>query len=147
MEHLISLEDPFKYHNENYFSKLKNNTSRLYITSQNYIRRFVKKVYIERDPFVKYKPNLIQKERGFLSLEELRKIEDLQPELPRLQKVRDLFIFRCYTGISYGDLMLLSPQNLTIGIDKKFWIITKREKNGYQVKLPLLSKAVILVEK
>lgn len=103
--------------------------------------------WIERDPFVKYKPNLIQKERGFLSLEELRKIEDLQPELPRLQKVRDLFIFRCYTGISYGDLMLLSPQNLTIGIDKKFWIITKREKNGYQVKLPLLSKAVILVEK
>lgn len=48
-EHLISLEDPFKYHNENYFSKLKNNTSRLYITSQNYIRRFVKKVYKRSD--------------------------------------------------------------------------------------------------
>lgn len=205
LDQLISLEDLFKYHNENFFSKLKPNTSRLYITSQNYIRRFIKKEYkradlylkeleygfiikfenylrsvkprhyqnglqhnavmkhiqrlrkmitlafhlewIERDPFVKFKPNLIQKERGFLSLEELQKIEDLQPELPRLQKVRDLFIFSCYTGISYGDLMLLSPQNLTIGIDKKFWIITKREKNGNQVKLPLLSKAVILVEK
>lgn len=205
LDQLISLEDLFKYHNENFFSKLKPNTSRLYITSQNYIRQFVKKEYkksdfflkeldysfiikfenylrsvrprhyqeslqhnavmkhiqrlrkmitlafhlewIERDPFVKFKPNLIQKERGFLTVEELQKIEDLQPELPRLQKVRDLFIFSCYTGISYGDLMLLSPQNLTIGIDKKFWIVTKREKNGNQVKLPLLSKAVTITEK
>jgi len=202
---LLSLEDLFKYHNENFFSKLKHNTSRLYITSQNYLRKFIKKEYkkpdyylkeldysfiikfenylrsvkprhyqnrlqhnavmkhiqrlrkmitlafhmewIERDPFVKFKPHLEQKERGFLTTEELRQIEELKIEIPRLQKVRDLFIFSCYTGISYGDLMALTPQNIIIGIDKKFWIITRREKNGNQVKLPLLSKAVIIFEK
>lgn len=42
--------------------------------------------------------------------------------------------------------MLLTPQNLMIGIDRKFWIITKREKNGNQVKLPLLTKAISLIE-
>lgn len=202
---LVSLEDLFQYHNENFFSKLKNNTSRLYLTSQNYLRKFIKKEYkrpdfylkeldysfiikfenflrsvkprhyqnrlqhnavmkhiqrlrkmitlafhmewIDRDPFVKFKPHLVQKERGFLSTEELHQIEDLKIKIPRLQKVRDLFIFSCYTGISYGDLMGLTPQNIIIGIDKKFWIITRREKNGNQVKVPLLSKAVIIFEK
>jgi integrase/recombinase XerD len=205
LDQLVSLEDLFKYHNENFFSKLKHNTSRLYITSQNYIRKFIKKEFkrtdfylkeldysfiikfenylrsvkprhyqkrlqhnavmkhlqrlrkmvtlafhlewIDRDPFVKFKPHLEQKERGFLTVEELQKIEDLKPEIPRLQKVRDLFIFSCYTGISYADLMLLTPQNISIGIDKKFWIVTKREKNGNQVKLPLLSKAISIIEK
>ena len=202
---LLSLEDLFKYHNENFFSKLKHNTSRLYITSQNYLRKFIKKEYkrpdvylkeldysfiikfenylrsvkprhyqnrlqhnavmkhiqrlrkmitlafhmewIDRDPFVKFKPHLEQKERGFLTTEELRQIEDLKIEIPRLQKVRDLFIFSSYTGISYGDLMALTPRNVIIGIDKKFWIITRREKNGNQVRVPLLSKAVVIIEK
>ena len=205
VDDLLSLEDLFAYHNENFFSKLKHNTSRLYITSQNYIRKFVKKEFgrkdlylkeldysfiikfenylrsvkprhyqkrlqhnavmkhiqrlrkmitlafhlewIERDPFVKFKPHLVQKERGFLTMDELQELEDLKTEITRIKKVRDLFIFSCYTGISYGDLMLLTPLNLIIGIDKKFWIITKREKNGNQVKLPLLSKAITIIEK
>ncbi|HSI70822.1 MAG TPA: site-specific integrase [Gillisia sp.] len=204
-DQIVSLEDLYKYHNENFFSKLKHNTSRLYITSQNYIRSFIKKEYrrsdfylkeldysfiikfenylrsvrprhyqirlqhnavmkhlqrlrkmvtlafhlewIDRDPFVKFKPHLELKEREFLTVEELHKIENLEPEIPRLQKVRDLFIFSCYTGISYSDLMLLTPQNVSIGIDKKLWIITRREKNGNQVKLPLLSNAIIILEK
>ena len=203
-EHLFSLEDIFEYHNNNMFSKLKRNTTRLYITSQNYIRGFVKKIYgrkdlylkeldysfvvkfenylravkprhyrknlqhnavmkhiqrlrkmitlayhldwIEKDPFVKFKPHLERRERGFLTPEELEAIESVKLEIPRLKKVRDLFIFSCYTGISFGDLILLRPQNLVIGIDKKFWIITRREKNGNQVKVPLLAKAMNLLE-
>jgi site-specific recombinase XerD len=203
-EHLYTLEDIFEYHNNNMFSKLKRNTTRLYITSQNYIRGFVKKIYgrkdlylkeldysfvvkfenylrsvkprhyrkklqhnavmkhiqrlrkmitlayhldwIEKDPFVKFKPHLERRERGFLTPEELEGLELVELEIPRLKKVRDLFIFSCYTGISFGDLILLTPQNLVIGIDKKFWIITRREKNGNQVKVPLLAKAMNLLE-
>ncbi|PAM93570.1 hypothetical protein B4N84_17230, partial [Flavobacterium sp. IR1] len=59
-------------------------------------------------------------------------------------------LFQCYQELraegKVADLMLLTPQNLVIGIDKKFWIITRREKNGNQVKLPLLSKAINLIE-
>ncbi|MEG9327356.1 site-specific integrase [Salinimicrobium catena] len=198
-QNLFTFEDLFLYHNENMFSKLKNNTSRLYLTSQNYIRLFLKKEYnrknyylgdldysfilkfenylrsvkphnyrgklqhnavmkhiqrlrkmvtlafhlewIDRDPFAKFKSHLIQKEREFLSAEDLTKIENIQLEEYRLQKVRDTFIFSCYTGISYADVMLLTKQNVVKGIDGKDWIVTKREKNGNQVKLPLLEKA------
>lgn len=203
-EHLFALEDIFEYHNNNMFSKLKRNTTRLYITSQNYIRGFVEKVYgrkdlylkeldysfivkfenylrtvkprhyrknlqhnavmkhiqrlrkmitlayhldwIEKDPFVKFKPHLERREREFLTPEDLEGLELVKLEIPRLKKVRDLFIFSCYTGISFGDLILLTSQNLVIGIDKKFWIITRREKNGNQVKVPLLAKAMNLLE-
>src|SRR5690606_3567843 len=52
-DHLFSLEDIFKYHNDHLFSKLKHNTSRLYITSQNYLRRFVKKEFKRKDYYLK----------------------------------------------------------------------------------------------
>src|SRR5690606_34206753 len=50
---LVSIEDLFLYHNENFFSKLKHNTSRLYITSQNYLRKFIKKEYKQPDFYLK----------------------------------------------------------------------------------------------
>jgi len=74
-------------------------------------------------------------------------MENVILEIPRLKKVRDLFIFSFYTGISYADIMLLTPQNLVIGMDKKIWIVTKREKNGNQVKLPLLKRAIAIIKK
>ena len=43
-------------------------------------------------------------------------------EIPRLKKVKDLFIFSCYTGVSYADLIVLTPQNLVIGMDKKIMV-------------------------
>lgn len=42
---------------------------------------------------------------------------------------------------------LLKPENLTIGINGKLWIVTRRMKNGNSVKVPLLSKAVTIIEK
>ncbi|SDK74901.1 hypothetical protein SAMN04488034_101326 [Salinimicrobium catena] len=51
-QNLFTFEDLFLYHNENMFSKLKNNTSRLYLTSQNYIRLFLKKEYNRKNYYL-----------------------------------------------------------------------------------------------
>lgn len=204
-EKLYSLEDIFEYHNTTCFSKLRPNTRRLYNTSQNYIRKFIKQEFgrkdyylqeldynfvlkfenflrivkpkhyqknlqhnavmkhiqrlkkmislanrmewIDKNPFVKFQSTLEPREREFLSAEDLFKIENINLKLERLERVRDLFVFSCYTGISYGDLNLLKPENLTIGINGKLWIVTRRMKNGNSVKVPLLSKAVTIIEK
>nr|WP_295178179.1 site-specific integrase [uncultured Christiangramia sp.] len=103
--------------------------------------------WIDKNPFLKFQSTLEAREREFLSSEDLRKIEDKDLELERLERVRDLFVFSCYTGISYGDLNLLKPENLTIGINGKLWIVTRRMKNGNSVKVPLLRKAVSIIEK
>lgn len=103
--------------------------------------------WIDKNPFIKFQSTLEPREREFLSAEDLSKIENKKLKLERLGRVRDLFIFSCYTGISFGDLVLLKPENLTIGINGKLWIVTRRMKNGNSVKVPLLQKAVAIIEK
>ncbi|MUP46493.1 hypothetical protein E0K83_12170 [Gramella sp. BOM4] len=103
--------------------------------------------WIDKNPFIKFQSTLEPREREFLSAEDLHAIEHKNLKLDRLDRVRDLFVFSCYSEISYGDLVLLKPENLTFGINKKLWIVTRRMKNGNSEKVPLLKKAVTIIEK
>ncbi len=103
--------------------------------------------WIDRDPFVKFKQKLTPTERGFLTAEELQKLENTIIETERLKAVRDLFVFSCYTGIAYCDLMLLNKSNIIKGVDNNYWIVTKRQKNGNPIKIPLLGKAHKIISK
>jgi len=64
-----------------------------------------------------------------------------------LEIVRDLFIFSCYTGIAYCDLVELGKDNVIIGIDQKKWISTKRLKTKNRFQLPLLEPAQKIIGK
>ncbi|UMB52453.1 site-specific integrase [Lutibacter sp. A64] len=103
--------------------------------------------WIERDPFVKYKPSFIKKEREFLSKKELESIENYSTDIERLDLVKDLFIFSSYTGIAYVDIMKLKKDNVVFGIDGNKWIITKRQKTNTPVKIPILDQAQYLIDK
>jgi integrase len=103
--------------------------------------------WIDRDPFVKYKPTFIKKEREFLSKEELESIENYSTDIERLDLVKDLFIFSSYTGIAYVDIMKLKKDNIILGIDGNKWIITKRQKTNTPVKVPILDQSQYLIDK
>ncbi|WP_163517945.1 site-specific integrase [Gelidibacter japonicus] len=103
--------------------------------------------WISKDPFVRWKPIFERKEREFLSDNELSNLENFEFPTERLDRVRDLFVFSCYTGISYVDIMNLTAHNILKGIDGNDWIITKRQKTNVPVKVPLLNKAEELIEK
>ncbi|WP_350284432.1 site-specific integrase [uncultured Croceitalea sp.] len=103
--------------------------------------------WIDRDPFVKFKQKLTPTHRGFLTPEELKHIEELQIKSTRLKLVKDLFVFSCYTGISYIDVMQLTNESLVLGLDKTNWIMTQRQKTRNAVKIPLLSKASEIIER
>ncbi|WP_111309754.1 site-specific integrase [Confluentibacter sediminis] len=103
--------------------------------------------WIEKDPFMKFEAKYERKERGFLTLEEMQRIENKEFAIQRLQLIKDLFIFSCYTGLSYGDVMNLTIDNLCKGIDGKQWIYTQREKTSIPVKIPLLLKALNIIKK
>lgn len=103
--------------------------------------------WIDKDPFIKFEAKYEKKERTFLALEELQAIENKQFGIPRLQLIKDLFVFSCYTGLSYGDVMGLTINNLCLGIDGKQWIYSQREKTSVPIKIPLLSKALGVIEK
>jgi len=103
--------------------------------------------WLQKDPFIRWKPTYEKTERGFLSSNELSNLETYHHPIERLERVRDLFVFSCYTGISYVDIIQLSKDNIHKGIDGNNWIITKRQKTKTPVKIPLLQKAQDLVDK
>ena len=103
--------------------------------------------WIDRDPFVKYKPVFEKSEREYLSQAELQNIENYETDIERLNIVKDLFIFSCYTGIAYVDVMKLTKDNVLLGIDGGQWIITKRTKTNTPVKIPILETTQQLIDK
>ena len=122
-------------------------------TVMKHIQRFRKIItlayhleWLDKDPFLRWKPTYERTQREFLSQNELSNLET-HPFLERLDRVRDLFVFSCYTGISYSDIMSLTKDNIHIGIDGSNWIITKRLKTKTSVKIPLLYKAEGLIHK
>lgn len=103
--------------------------------------------WINRDPFVKYKPVFDKSEREFLSAKELKSIENFTSDIERLSIVKDLFIFSCYTGIAYVDIMQLKKDNILLGIDGGQWIVTKRQKTNTPVKVPILEQTQLIINK
>lgn len=129
-------------------AKMGNNTAMKHIKR---LRRMVTLAYrmewIDRDPFVNFKMKIEKKERGFLTMTELQAVEDLTSAIERLVVVRDLFVFSCYTGISYSDIIELTNKNIVSGIDGNPWIMATRTKTGTPFKIPLLPKAGHLIGK
>lgn len=97
--------------------------------------------WIEKDPFIHYKLKYHKTTREFLTAEELESIEKKVISIPRLQFVRDLFVFSCYTGLAYIDAVQLKPENISIGIDGENWISIHRQKSQQPVRIPILPKA------
>lgn len=103
--------------------------------------------YIERDPFLQYKTAYREVNRGYLTADELRRIEEKKFRIKRLDEVRDVFVFVCYTGLSFSDLKKLTKGSITKGIDGKNWIIYEREKTGVRASIPLLPSAQRIIDK
>ena len=98
-------------------------------------------------PMDKYRLSFTKKDRGYLDVEELAILELNPMPCNRLEMVRDLFIFACYSGLSYIDLYHLKPSNLVLGIDGEYWIRTKRQKSNENVIVPILPKALEMIQK
>jgi integrase len=103
--------------------------------------------FLEKDPFILYKAKKVKKEVVFLTHGELEALEKTQISQPRLALVKDLFIFCCYTGLAYVEMVHLSKQNIQIGFDDVNWIQMKREKTQRQISIPILPKAQEIIEK
>ncbi|MDE3181852.1 MAG: site-specific integrase [Bacteroidota bacterium] len=111
------------------------------------INMALKNEWMEKNPFKAYKLKFIKFERGYLTESELKNLEEKNFTIERLQNVMDLFIFSCYTGLSYIDAIHLTPSNIVTGIDGERWINTQRRKTNISVKVPVLPKASEIIDK
>ncbi len=107
----------------------------------------VKLEWLDKDPLRNYKLSFIKNERSYLTQREMDLIANTAFKSETYERVKDVFLFSCYTGLSYIDVKELVPIQLLIGIDGNYWLHTKREKTNEAVKIPLLPKAKEIVEK
>ncbi len=129
-----------------------------YGSHHNTVMRYIKQLkkvihqamaygYIDRDPFTEFKTTYQDPNRACLTQQEIDAIEAKDIKIERLRVVRDTFLFMCYTGLSYADLMKLTPEDVSTGIDGGKWIISERNKTGIRFSIPLLPKALKILEK
>src|SRR6266542_986192 len=125
---------------------IDHNTTMRYIRNlKKIINDAVRNEWLLRNPFDSFKCSLKKVDRDILSMEEINLMQEKEFRIPRLAQVRDLFIFSCYTGLAYVDVMKLTPQNLAIGIDGESWLMTHRQKTEESVKIPLLPEAIEII--
>jgi site-specific recombinase XerD len=103
--------------------------------------------WMTKNPFRGFKIRIKHEEREYLTKEELTKLEKKDFDIPRLDFVRDLFVFSCYTGLAYIDAISLTNANLVDGVDGGIWIKTQRRKTQIPVKTPLLPKPASILKK
>jgi len=72
---------------------------------------------------------------------------DKEFSIPRLEQVKDIFLFCCYTGLAYADVKKLSKDDIIFGINGKRWIKTKRQKTDSLSSIPLLLVSESILEK
>jgi site-specific recombinase XerD len=86
-------------------------------------------------------------ERAFLVEEEIQAIVSKEFATERLNQVKDIFLFSCFTGLAYIDVKKLTKNNITIGIDGEKWIYTNRQKTDTRSNIPLLPMAEEIIAK
>lgn len=96
------------------------------------------------DPFMNHRFHIEPVNRGFLTDEEILCIAHKQINIPRLEQIRDIFIFSCFTGLAYIDVSNLTPDHIVTLGDKQ-WIMTQRQKTSVETNVLLLDipKAII----
>ena len=101
---------------------------------------------IQRNPFAMYHVDPDHKEREFLTEEELDIFAGIELENPNFAFARDLFMFGCWTGISFVDIKNLTEDNVAI-ISGSPWIVSQRQKTGVPFKIKLIDAAIQIIER
>ena len=141
---------------EQYLRNKENNLSKQPLTNNGIMKHIerlnklmnlaVKLEWITKNPFLHYDVKFNKYDRAFLSAIELEQLEIIELQKEKHINVRDVFVFGCYTGLSYIDIKLLTKDNIVYGIDGKKWISFYRQKSTEPVKVPLLDKALNILK-
>lgn len=98
-------------------------------------------------PFADYKLKMDKVKVGHLNEAELKSIMSHIFPVKRLEQLRDIFVFSCFTGLSYADVSKLTKQEIAPYIGGKQWILTDRTKNNNLVNVPLFKIPEMILDK
>ena len=109
-----------------------------------------KEGYAERCHFANFTlPQKTERTPRALSREDFEKIRDVEIPAWRTTHIlaRDLFLFACYTGTAYADVVSVTRENLYTDDEGSLWLKYRRKKNELRASVKLLPEALALIEK
>ena len=128
--------------------KIQSNTAHKYIKNLKKIMNMAVGLdWIPSNPFNQFKCSYQSPEREILNREELFALMNKKILIPRIEEVRDVFLFCCYTGFAYSDVYQFESNSVIIGLDGEYWLSTNRQKTGTKESVPLLPVALEIINK
>ena len=102
----------------------------------------IKSGYILTNPMQSFALKFKPAEKVALNNAEIKAIANLKLQRDTLKKVRDAFLFQCYTGLSYSDIVRLDISHIVKAAKGELWIKMKRKKTDVSFSIPLLPSAL-----
>lgn len=147
----LSEIDPMFIDNFEYYLKVSrgcaHNTAVKYLKNfKKIIRIALKNGWMKSDPFVDIKFRIEEVDMHFLTESELNDLMNLELNFDRLQRVKDIYLFCCFTGLAFIDVKNLNSSHIE-QIDGNYWIKKKRQKTNKLCRVPLVAPAIQILEK
>lgn len=103
--------------------------------------------WLKKNPFLLYQLKFEEYDSDFLEAEEIEVLKSFDFKDNSVALVRDLFLFSCYTGLSYIEVKNLKQDSIVKGFDGEDWISVRRKKTNTPVRVPLLKEAQEILKK
>jgi site-specific recombinase XerD len=147
--YIFNLESFMKFESE-YKGKvgIQNNSVVKYFKNIKTVFNYaIKMELILKNPFNIYDGKVKESEATYLTEVELQMIESRTFKIDRLNRVKDIFLFSCYTGYAPVDSMKLTRANIIQDANKNLWIKTNRQKTGTRANVPVLPPVLNIINK
>lgn len=103
--------------------------------------------YITHDPFDSYVFKFKETFREVLTMKEIQLLIKHKASTQRLEAVKDVFLFQCFTGLAHADVFKLSKEHIKTGVDNQPWIHIHRTKTNDLTQVPILPVAETILKK
>jgi site-specific recombinase XerD len=129
-------------------NKCSHNTSMKYLGHFKKITNYaINNDWLIKNPYRNHKISFKKINYDFLQWEEVEKITAKEIKVSRLELIRDLFVFACFTAFEYVDLLELNNENYKIDSDGTCWLIKPRRKTNIICYVPLFQVPKDIIEK
>ncbi|WP_298553595.1 site-specific integrase [uncultured Algibacter sp.] len=154
---VVDIDNTFIYELESFLKYESTFKSKVGINHNSVVKYFqcfktvcnygIKRNIISKNPFLCYDEKLIIKEAVFLTQDELQRIEKKVFSTERLNRVKDIFLFSCYTSYAPIDVENLTKANVIRDNDNTYWIKTNRAKTTIKSNVPVLPPVKRIIDK
>ncbi|WP_234567505.1 tyrosine-type recombinase/integrase [Rhodohalobacter sp. 614A] len=128
--------------------KMAHNTAVTYVEMLGKIFRLaIQKNLIRFNPSDFYSHSKKENSIDYLSKEELEAIRRTDPSDEILQLVKDIFLFSCYTGLSFEEIKAVSTNHIQKEADSSMWLYVSRGDSWEPRKIPVLKEAQGIIDK